>query len=177
MGCLEFGRVQSILHNAHSSPLLEDIPMLGQRHTQIQECPSTLQLPKLPLRLNKHLSAPRRCLYSRYIFLGSVGPVCKRRSPIDPILSRRTQRRKNNSGCCSCIAMLVLKTQVCSSWCLLSTIKKWRHLCYQEWELLSNIDAYTKFLGKIGVTIGVSKDDIDDLACAAQCRGSHFNRG
>ena len=58
---------------------------------------------------------------------------------------RQTPLSKNGSGGYCCIAKPELKTQVCSSWRLLSTIKKGRHLCHQERELLGDIDAHTKF--------------------------------
>lgn len=62
----------------------------------------------------------------------------------------------------------------CGSWYLPpfgfseSTVIVWRHFGDQEWKLLGHVHPHKKLLGEIGVPIGIGKNNVNDVACAAQ---------
>jgi hypothetical protein len=100
-----------------------------------------------------------------------------RRPLIEPVLSHRTQRRKNGSGCSSCMGKLVLKTSVRSSRTYHVTVIIRGHLCQEEGKFRGHIDAHTKLFCEVGVAVGVGKDDVNDFARTAQGRWAYVHTG
>src|SRR5918992_4152610 len=58
-----------------------------------------------------------------------------------------------------------------------STVIIRRQLSDQERKLLGHVYPHEELLSKVGVTVGVNEDHLDNPASAAQRRGEHFHPG